>query len=99
MSKVTNSTSIGFPPLNESRNATRCRMVATNTKLTAAVEAYFAHLRRVRASGGATSERSSCGPLANLLGIVTFAKTIEDEAARKRPRSQNGGHYNRLQIV
>ena len=45
-------------------------MAATNTKLTAAVEAYFAGLRRVRASGGATGERSSYGPLANLLNAV-----------------------------
>ena len=45
-------------------------MPTTNKKLTAAVEAYFADLRRVRASGGATGERSSYGPLANLLNAV-----------------------------
>ena len=45
-------------------------MAATNAKLTAAVEEYFADLRRVRASGGATSERSAYGPLANLLNAV-----------------------------
>ena len=45
-------------------------MAATNTKLTAVVEAYFADLRRVRASGGATGERSAYGPLANLLNAV-----------------------------
>ena len=45
-------------------------MAATNTKLTTAVEAYFADLRRVRASGGATGERSSYGPLANLLNAI-----------------------------
>ena len=39
-------------------------------KLTAAVEAYFTDLGRVRASGGATGERSSYGPLANLLNAV-----------------------------
>ena len=39
-------------------------------KLTAAVETYFADLGRVRASGGATDERSSYGPLANLLNAV-----------------------------
>ena len=39
-------------------------------KLAAAVEAYFTDLRRVRASGGATEERSSYGPLANLLNAV-----------------------------
>ena len=47
--------------------------MATNTKLTAAVEAYFADLGRVRASGGATGERSSYGPLANLLNAIGAA--------------------------
>ena len=45
-------------------------MTGTNTKPTAAVESYFADLGRVRASGGATGERSSYGPLANLLNTV-----------------------------
>ena len=45
-------------------------MAGTNATLTAAVEAYFADLRRVRASGGSTGERSSYGPLANLLNAV-----------------------------
>ncbi len=48
-------------------------MTGTNTKMTAAVEAYFADLDRVRASGGATGERSSYGPLANLLNAVGAA--------------------------
>ncbi|MCY3933433.1 MAG: hypothetical protein OXH70_17125 [Acidobacteria bacterium] len=39
-------------------------------QLTAVVEAYFADLRRLRASGGATGERSSYIPLANLLNAV-----------------------------
>ena len=45
-------------------------MAAMNAKLVAAAEAYFADLARVRASGGATGERSSYGPLANLLNAV-----------------------------
>ena len=45
-------------------------MTGTNTKLTAAAESYFADLGRVRASGGATGERSSYGPLANLINTV-----------------------------
>ncbi len=45
-------------------------MTGTTTKLTAAVQAYFADLRRVRASGGATQERSLYGPLGNLLTAV-----------------------------
>ncbi|MXX07679.1 MAG: N-6 DNA methylase [Gammaproteobacteria bacterium] len=44
--------------------------MATNKKLMEAVEAYFSELGRVRASGGATGERSSYGPLANLLNAV-----------------------------
>ena len=45
-------------------------MTGTNKKLMAAAEAYCADLGRVRASGGATGERSSYGPLANLLNAV-----------------------------
>ena len=45
-------------------------MTGTNRQLTAAVEAYFSDLRQVRASGGATGERSSYTPLANLLNAV-----------------------------
>ena len=42
----------------------------TTTRLTTAVETYLADLQRVRASGGATGERSSYGPLANLLNAI-----------------------------
>ena len=42
-------------------------MAGTDTKLTAAVEDYFTELRRVRASGSVTGERSAYGPVANLL--------------------------------
>ena len=45
-------------------------MAATGAKLTKAVEAYLADLRRVRASGGATGERSYYSPLTNLLNAV-----------------------------
>ena len=45
-------------------------MVGTNAKLVAAVETFLADLRRMRASGGATGERSSYGPLASLLDAV-----------------------------
>ncbi len=40
------------------------------TKLMAAVETYFGDLRRLRASGGATVERSYYPPLANLMDAV-----------------------------
>ncbi len=43
------------------------------TKLTAVVEAYLDDLRRVRASGGATGERSYYPPLASLLNAVGAA--------------------------
>ena len=45
-------------------------MAATEAKLTAAVQEYLDDLRRVRASGGATGERSYYPPLANLLNAV-----------------------------
>ena len=45
-------------------------MAGTREKLTAAVEAYLAGLYRIRASGGATGERSYYTPLANLLNAV-----------------------------
>ena len=45
-------------------------MAGTRENLTAAVESYFADLRRIRASGGATGERSYYPPLNNLLGAV-----------------------------
>ena len=48
-------------------------MTGTNAKLVTAVETYFADLRRLRASGGATGERSSYGPLANLLNAIGAA--------------------------
>ena len=45
-------------------------MAATDSKLTAAVETYLDELRRIYASGSATGERSSYGPLAGLLNVV-----------------------------
>ena len=48
-------------------------MPPTTTNLTAAVEAYFANLREIRASGGATPELSLRTPLDNLLNAVGAA--------------------------
>ena len=45
-------------------------MAGTNEKLTAAVEDYLDDLRKIRASGGATGERSYYPPLTNLLNAV-----------------------------
>ena len=57
--------------LHKDRGAiTTLLMAATSGKLTAVAQAYFADLARIRASGGATGERSSYGPLINLLNAV-----------------------------
>lgn len=48
-------------------------MARADARLSAAVEAYFADLERVRASGGGTGERSAYGPLANLLNDIGAA--------------------------
>ena len=45
-------------------------MPTPTTKLTTAVETYLTALRQIRASGGATGERSYYGPLENLLTAV-----------------------------
>ena len=45
-------------------------MPQSTSKLAAAVESYFDHLRLIRASGGATAERSYYPPLVNLLNAV-----------------------------
>ena len=45
-------------------------MPAPTTKLTTTVEDYLTDLRRIRASGGATGERSSYGPLTTLLNAI-----------------------------
>ena len=48
-------------------------MAGTNVKPAQAVEAYFADLARIRASGGGTGELSNYTPLANLLNAVGAA--------------------------
>ena len=45
-------------------------MAGLHPKYATAVEAYFEDLRRIRASGGGTGERSSYPPLTNLLNAV-----------------------------
>ena len=45
-------------------------MPATTANLTTAVETYFSDLRRIRASGGATGERSYYPALTNLLNAI-----------------------------
>ncbi len=45
-------------------------MTAADARLTRMVEDYLTDLRKIRASGGATSERSYYPPLINLLNAV-----------------------------
>ena len=51
-------------------SATTETMAKTNPKLAKALEAYFTELRQIRASGGATGERSYYPVLSNLLNAV-----------------------------
>ena len=77
-------------------------MSGTTTKLTSAVEAYLADVRRIRASGGATGERSSYGPLANLLTAVgsTFKPRVfcVGELADQGAGHPDFGLYTRRQV-
>ncbi len=66
-------------------------MTETNRKLTAAAEAYFADLGRVYASGGATGERSSYGPLHGLLTAVGAAIKPKVHCVQE-PADQGAGH-------
>ena len=50
-------------------------MTRTTRQLTPAVVEYFTELRRIHATGGGTGERSSYGPLENLLNAV--GKTLK----------------------
>ena len=66
-------------------------MAGPNKKLVAAVEAYFADLRRVRASGGATGERSYYPPLEDLLRAV--GATLKPKVfCVQEPADQGAGH-------
>ena len=72
-------------------SATTKTMTRTSTKLTAAVETYLADLEQMRASGGATGERSSYGPLAKLLDAV--GATLKPKVfCVVEPADQGAGH-------
>ena len=86
-------------------SATTGGMSGTNKRLTASVEAYLTELHYVRASGGATGERSSYVPLANLLKAIgatlkpkvfcvgelaITAPVIPTSACMQRSRSSGG---------
>lgn len=66
-------------------------MAGPNKKLVAAVESYFADLRRARASGGATGERSYCLALEGLLRAV--GATLKHKVfCVQEPADQGAGH-------
>ena len=77
-------------------------MPPTTTKLTAAVEAYFSDLRRIRASGGATGERSYYPALTNLLNAVGGALKPQvfciSELAQQGAGHPDLGLYARRQV-
>ena len=66
-------------------------MTVTDKKLRTAVEAYFTELKRLRASGGGTGERSSYGPLSGLLTAIGAA--LKPKAfCIQEPADQGVGH-------
>ena len=69
-------------------------MAGPNKKLVAAVEAYFADLRRVRASGGATGERSYYPALEGLLRAV--GATLKPKVFCVQELAGSGGRPSRL---
>ena len=66
-------------------------MAEANKRLIAAVEAYFAELGRLHASGGATGERSSYGPLHGLLRAVGALLRPKVHCVQE-PADQGAGH-------
>ena len=77
-------------------------MPLTTAKLTTAVEEYFADLRRIRASGGATGERSYYPALTNLLNAVGSALRPQvfcvGELAEQGAGHPDFGLYTRQQV-
>ena len=77
-------------------------MPVTTSKLTTAVEEYFADLRRIRASGGATGERSYYPALTNLLNAVGSALRPQvfcvGELAEQGAGHPDFGLYTRRQV-
>ena len=68
-------------------------MAATGNKLTAAVEDYFAELRRIRATVGGTGELSYYPPLNNLLRRGRLAAA---QGALRQPVGAAGCGTSRL---
>ena len=77
-------------------------MPRTTTKLTTAVEGYFSELHRIRASGGATGERSYYPALTNLLNAVGGALKPQvfcvSELAEQGAGHPDLGLYARRQV-
>ncbi len=72
-------------------SATTDGMAETNKKPPVATETYFADLGRVYASGCATGERSSYGPLHGLLNAVGAALRPKVHCVQE-PADQGAGH-------
>ena len=77
-------------------------MLTTTTTLTTAVEEYFSDLRRIRASGGATGERSYYPALTNVLNAVGSALKPQvfcvSELAEQGAGHPDLGLYARRQV-
>ena len=69
-------------------------MTTSSKRLTEAVENYFTDLGRMKASGGTTGERSSYGPLANLLNAVAAPSSPRCSACRNWPTRARAGLRN-----
>ena len=67
-------------------------MPGTNTKLTTAVETYLTDLRRIRASGGATGERSYYPALSALLDAVGSNAETQGVLRGRTRGNQGAGH-------
>ena len=74
----------------------------STTKFDTAVETYLAHLRRIRASGGATGERSYYAPLTSLMsaigGILRPKVSCVGELAQQGAGHPDIGLYNAKQV-
>ena len=74
----------------------------STTKFDTAVETYLAHLRRIRASGGATGERSYYAPLTSLMnaigGILRPKVFCVGELAQQGAGHPDIGLYNAKQV-
>lgn len=89
-SRATSRNQTAFGPTHRRSDAVRMK-AATKKKLLRAVETYLEELRRLRASGGATPERSSYPALKELFGVV--GATLKPKVFPVvEPANQGAGH-------